>query len=158
MVINVISIVNLAETLSKNSLTNQEESKSVICAALKKDYHGKVVPVQTMTFWKIDDSLHLAEEQLKEFAQIHIEICRKSKDTSQTTNFVNYCYPICCYIRYHKSCDQSFRASYWKKHLIDELSDVIEYLNVLKREIYAIRQVCESMQKELALIQCEASI
>lgn len=61
-------------------------------------------------------------------------------------------------IRYHKSCDQSFRASYWKKHLIDELSDVIEYLNVLKREIYTIRQVCESMQRELALIQCEASI
>ena len=45
-----------------------------------------------------------------------------------------------------------------KTYLIDELGDVIEYLNVLKREIYTIRQLCEFMQRELALIQSEASM
>ena len=51
----------------------REESKWIICAAVKKDAHGKVDPVQTMTFRETDDSLHLDEKQLKEFAQIHVE-------------------------------------------------------------------------------------
>ena len=37
----------------------------MICTAVKKDAQGKVVPVQTMTFQENDDSLHLAEKQLK---------------------------------------------------------------------------------------------
>ena len=53
----------------------QEESKCIICATVKKDAHGKVVPVQTMTFRGTDDSMHLHEKQLKEFAQIHVENC-----------------------------------------------------------------------------------
>ena len=107
----MISIVNLAETLSKNSLTNQEESKSVICAALKKDYHGKVVPVQMMTFWEIDDSLHLAEEQLKNLHKFILKYVGSLKIPARQQTATLFATNI----RYHKSCDQAFRASSWKK-------------------------------------------
>ena len=54
----------------------QEESKCIISAAVKKDAHRKVVPVQTM-------NLHFAEKQRKEFTQIHVENCTKFQDAGQ---------------------------------------------------------------------------
>ena len=50
----------------------QEESKCIIWTEVKKDNHGKVITMQTMTFRSKDDKEHLAEKQLKEFAQIHV--------------------------------------------------------------------------------------
>ena len=50
---------------------------------MKKDAQGKLVPVQTMTFRETDDSFHLAEKELKEFAQSHVENCTKFQDAGQ---------------------------------------------------------------------------
>ena len=134
----------------------QEESKCIICAAVKKDAHGKVVPVQTMTFRETDDSLHLAEKQLKEFAQIHVENCTKFQDAGQRVllNSSTTTTLFAANLGYHKSCYQAFRAPSWKKtqsqeiycserNYIDEMVDVIEYLVALKRELYTLRQVRE---------------
>ena len=55
-------------------------------------------------------------------------------------------------VGYQKSCYQAFRDPSWKKtqsqevycserNYIDELVDVIEYLVVLKREVYTLRQL-----------------
>ena len=50
----------------------QEESKCIIWTEVKKDNHGNIITMQTMTFRSKDDKEHLAEKQLKEFAQIHV--------------------------------------------------------------------------------------
>ena len=50
---------------------------------MKNNAHGKIVPFQTITFRETDDSLLLAEEQLKEFAQIHVENCIKFQDAGR---------------------------------------------------------------------------
>ena len=42
-----------------------------------KRYRGEVISVQTMKFRSKDDKEHLAEKQLKQFAQIHVESCTK---------------------------------------------------------------------------------
>ena len=84
---------------------------------MKNDAHGQVLPVQTMTFRKTDDSLHLAEKQLKEFAQIHVENCTKFQgaghrillNSSTTAIF------FAANVGHHKSCYQAFRAPSWKK-------------------------------------------
>ena len=123
---------------------------------MKKDDHGKVVPVQTMTFRETDDSLHLAEKQLKAFPQIHVENCTKFQDARQRIllNSSNTATLFAANVRYHKSCYQAFRAPSQKKsqsqemycperNYIDELADVIEYLVVLKREVYTLRQLRE---------------
>ena len=60
--------------------TFQEESKCIISTEVEKVNHGKVIPVQTVTFRSKDDKEHLAEKQLKEFVQIHVEICTKFQD------------------------------------------------------------------------------
>ena len=51
--------------------------------SLAKDAHTRVVFVQTMTFRETDNSLHLAEKQLKEFAQIHVKNFPKIQDAGQ---------------------------------------------------------------------------
>ena len=61
----------------------QEESTCIMYVAVKKDAHGKVVPVQTMTFQETNNTLHLAEKQLKEFAQIDVENCTNFEDAEQ---------------------------------------------------------------------------
>ena len=115
---------------------------------MKSDGHGQVVPVQTMTFRKTNDSLHLAEKQLKEFAQIHAENCTKFKgaghrillNSSTTVTF------FAANLGYYKSCYQAFRGPSWKKtqsqeiycserNYIGKLVDVIEYLLVLESQV-----------------------
>ena len=56
-----------------NYQSSQEESKCIICVTEKKDKHGKIIPVLTMTFRETQDSEHLAENQLKDFAKIHVD-------------------------------------------------------------------------------------
>ena len=79
---------------------------------MKKDAHGKVDPVQTMTFRETDDSLHLDEKQLKEFAQIHVENGTKFQDAVQRIllNSSNTSTLFPANVGYHKSCYQTFRA------------------------------------------------
>ena len=120
---------------------------------MKKDVHGKVVPVQIMTFRETDDSLHVAGKQPNKFAQIHVENSTKFHDTEQQC-LLNYATTVTLFaanIGYHKSCYQTFRALLWKRtcsqkiyclerNYIIKLVDVIDYLVVLKREMCALRQ------------------
>ena len=87
-----------------------------------KDAHGKVVPVQTMTFRESDDSLHLAEKRLKEFAQIHVENCTKFQDAGQQIllNSSTIATLFAAHVGYHKPCYQRFRASSRKKLNLDK--------------------------------------
>ena len=119
---------------------------------MKEDAQEKVAPVQTMTFQETNDSLHLAEKQIKEFAQIHVENCPGFPDAGQrillnlstttTLSAVN--------VGYHKSCYQAFRAPSWQRthsqemhcserNYINTLTNVIEYLVVFQREVYTLR-------------------
>ena len=126
--------------------------KMISISNLSEAYR-KVIPVQIMTFRETDDSLHLAVKQPKKFAQIHVENCTKFQDAGQqyllnwTTTVTLFAANIGC----HKSCYKTFRAPSWKKtcsqeiyclerNYIGELVDVIDYVDVLKREIYALRQ------------------
>ena len=134
----------------------QEESKCIICTEVKKDNHGKVIPVQTMTFRSKDDKEHLAEKQLKEFAQIHVENCTKFQDVGnriQLNSSINSSL-FSANVRYHKSFYQIFRAPSGKKvnsdkpftfekDCMEELVGVIEYLVVLKRKVYTLHQLRE---------------
>ena len=116
-----------------------------------------------MTFREIDDSLHLAEKQLKEFGQTHVENCTKFQDAGQRIllNLSITATLFAANIGYHKSCYQAFRVPSWKKthskemycskrNYIDKLSDVIEYLAASKREVYTplkqLRELCANIK------------
>ena len=117
----------------------QEESKCIICPEIKKGNHGKVAPVQTMTFVSKDEKEHLAEKQLKEFAHIHVESCTKFQDAGNrilSNSSINSSL-FSANVGYHKYCYQTFRAPSWKivksdkpftfkKDCIEELVGVIE--------------------------------
>ena len=117
----------------------QEESKCIICPEIKKDNHGEAIPVQTMTFVSKDEKEHLAEKQLKEFAQINVESCTKFQDAGNRI-LLNSSIKSSLFsanVGYHKSCYQIFRAPSWKivksdkpftfkKDCIEELVGVIE--------------------------------
>ena len=98
----------------------QEESKCVVCATVKKDAHGNLVSAQTMTFRETDDSLHLTEKQLKEFAQIHVENCTRFQDAGQRIllNSSTIATLFAANVVYHKYCYQPFRALSGKKNSI----------------------------------------
>ena len=134
----------------------QEESKCIICTEVKKDNHGKVIPVKTMTFRSKYDKEHLAEEQLKELAKIHVANCTKFQDAENRIllNSLIISSLFSANVGYQKSCYQTSRAPSLKKvkpdkpfnlgkDCIEELIDVIEYLVVLKTEIYTLRQLRE---------------
>ena len=90
----------------------QEESKCIIYPEIKKGNHRKVIPVQTMTSVSKDEKEHLAEKQLKEFAQIHVESCTKFQDAGNRTllnSSINNSL-FSANVKYHKSCYQTFRA------------------------------------------------
>ena len=109
-----------------------------------------------MTFRSKGDKEHLAEKQLKEFAQIHVENCTKLQDAGNRVllNSSINCSLFSANFGYHKSCYQTFRAPSWtkvnsgkpftfEKDCIEELFGVIEYLVVLKREVYTLCQLRE---------------
>ena len=79
---------------------------------MKNDAHGKVVPVQSMTFPETDDYLYLGEKQIKEFAQIHVENCTKFQDAGQQIllNLSSSATPFAANDGYHKSCYQALKA------------------------------------------------
>ena len=98
-------------------LSFQEESKCIICPEVKKDNYGKVIPVQTMTFRSKDDKEHLAEKQLKEFAEIHVKNCTNFQDAGNRilSNCSINSSLFSATVGYHKSCYQAFRAPSWQK-------------------------------------------
>ena len=71
------------EAPGNNSHTSLFKKNQSVIFVLKKDNHGKVIPVQTMTFASKDDIEHLAEKQLIEFAQIHVEKCTELQDAEK---------------------------------------------------------------------------
>ena len=147
----------------------QEESKCVICTAVKKDAHEKLVPVQMMTFREIHDFLHLAEKQLEEFAQIDGESCSKFPIPDSCSKFQIPDSGLCwiaqllllflllmlytkslvtkslvtTYLELHRGKKLDFKKYIVLKEISDELVDVIEYWVVLKREVYTLRQLRE---------------
>ena len=71
-----------------------------------------MIPVQTMTFVLKDEKEHLAEKQLKEFAQIHVASCTKFQDAGKRillNSSINSSL-FSANVGYHKSCYQTFRA------------------------------------------------
>ena len=139
-----------------NYQSSQEESKCIICVTGKKDKHGNIIPVLTMTFRETQDSEHLAEKQLKDFSKIHVDNCTKFKEAGERILLNSSITLFAANVGYHKSCYQAFRAPSWKKMLanseysnsferncIDELVGAVEYLVVVKREVYTLRQLRE---------------
>ena len=109
-----------------------------------------------MTFASKDDIEHLAEKQLKEFAQIHVEKCTEFQDAEKRVLLNSSINSSLFFanVGYHKSCYQIFPAPLWKKvksdtpftfekDCIEELVGMMEYLVVLKREVYTLRQLRE---------------
>ena len=147
----------MIKKLSKMSFIEAHD-KSLTINLLRKDRHGKIIHVLTMTFCETQDSEHLAEKQLKDFAKIHVDNCTKFKEAGERIllNSLITSTLFAADVGYHKSCYQAFRAPSWKKTLanseysnsferncIDELVGVVEYLVVVKREVYTLRQLRE---------------
>ena len=106
-----------------------------------------------MTFRSKNDKEHLAENQLKEFAQIRVENYTKFQDAGNRflLNSSTNSSLFSANVGYHKSCCQTFRAPSWKKvksdkpfifekNFIEELVGVIEYLVVLERKVHILRR------------------
>ena len=104
-----------------------------------------------MTFRSKYDKEHLGKNQLKEFAQIHLENCTEFQDAGHRVllnSSINSSL-FSANFGYYKSCHQIFRAPLWKKvksdklytfkkDYIEEHVGVIEYLVVVKREVYTL--------------------
>ena len=98
----------------------------------------------------------MAEKQLKEVTQIHVENCTKFQDAGNRillNSSINSSL-FSANVGYHKSCYQTFRVPSWKKvnsdkpftfekDHIEEFVGVTEYLVVSKREVYTLRQLRE---------------
>ena len=88
----------------------QEESKCIICTEVKKDNHGKVIPMQTTTFPSKYCKEHLVEKELKEFTKIHVENYTKFQD-AENRILLNYSINSSLFsanVGYHKSYYQMF--------------------------------------------------
>ena len=48
-----------------------DDVQCIICNNSKKDSHGKIVPVRTMSLKYSNKKVHMAEKQLKDFATLH---------------------------------------------------------------------------------------
>ena len=157
---NVIEEPRRSSRVKFSYQSNQEDLQCIICVGIKKDNKGEVIPVKSMTFSKEDithDKEHLVEKILKEFAEIHVKKETKFKEAGERILLNAKIKSLfASNSGYHMQCYRSFRASSWKriktgsrdqeissKDHVTEFISIVEYLVILKREIYTLKHLRE---------------
>ena len=140
---------------NRQSLAYTSSGKEAVCIICneKKYDKGREVQVKTMYLKEVNETIHKAEKKLIEYAEIHVSNNTKFKGAaekilltlSSKTLFV-------ADVGYHKSCYDAFRSPKWnkkkitrnttcKKSSVGELLNLIEYLVIVKKEIYTLAQL-----------------
>ena len=133
------------------------EAKCIICAETKKDVVGTHIPIITMLMRDVGDMVHKAEKKMVEFAKVHIEKKTKYEAAGERILLtLSTSSLFAANVGYHQTCYDAFRSSSWKRGIsfvqqtarpeqnyIDEFVGVIEYLVVLKKEVYTLSRLKE---------------
>ena len=133
------------------------ETKCIICVAVKKDTTGKIIPVQRISLKNVGDTVHLAEKRLTEFAKIHVGNQTKYQEAGERILLTLSTKSLfAADVGYRRMCYESFRSPKWKKgktkdentrdhesNTTSELLNLIEYLIVVKNEVYTLSQLRE---------------
>ena len=132
--------------------TTKEDVCCIICKSKKTDSHGREIPAHTMEMRFEDKKLHQAEEQLIEFAKIHVSRESKYKDAANRILLQRATRTLfLADVGFHGSCYENFRAPAWKKvsviervkgdEKLEELMNLVDYLIIGKKEIYTLAQL-----------------
>ena len=109
---------------------------------------GRDVEVKIMSIEELKETVHKAEKKLIEYTEIHISNNTKFKSVGERILLTLSAKSMfAADVGYHKSCYDVFRSPKWNKKKsveknnchqssIDKLLNLIEYVVVVKKEIY----------------------
>ena len=135
--------------------SSPKDIKCIICAEVKKDKTGKVIPIKTITFRNIGETVHAAEKRLVEFANIHVNKESMYKAGGERILLTLSTKSLfAADVGYHRACYESFRSPKWKKEKekedlhnssreidVKEFLNLVEYLITVKKEVYTLSQL-----------------
>ena len=156
-----ISQTRQSSRLTLSYSSTKENPSCIICFKEKYDDHHHKIPVATMDRKKSQDDLHEVEKTMIEFANIHIEKNTAHRECGERIKLMRGTNPTLfnANVGFHRCCYKSFCSSYLKNkpntdptptyspirspEFIDEFTNLIEYLIVVKKEVYTLRQLRE---------------
>ena len=141
--------------------SSQEQWKYIICNT-DRFLKGRKVALQNLSLKRKHDGSYVAEETLKEYANVHIALNNQQyiEGAKRILLMLNTTSLFAADVSYHRTCYDSFRTSWWKKKLeslnsstnnpdvevtndtpINELFHLIDYYIIHRQEIYTLAQL-----------------
>ena len=96
--------------------TAKDDICCIICKTIKTDSYGRKIPAHYMEMRLENKELHQAEEQLVEFANLHVSRETKYKDAAHRILLQKTIKSLFLGdVGFHNECYNNFRAPSWKK-------------------------------------------